>query len=309
MKRASSSNHRGKARPAARTNGRLQTRSAQSPRPATKQFGTQTHSAAVVGLDRSSPSPWPSPQGRGNGPRHAALPPRRQAHAAHSTPLPLPEGEGWGEGELKADSPQRTDDSWNRPAPASRQFELPLAELVDRLTVDQVKEVLLAAGRASYAEEMRALEHDIDLIAANKNLRFDARTLRVVIALAQLNLHIWHNKDRMAAAKSEAQYLQLLKFAHQLNGIRNRLKNHLLEVAGDQSPAARRSNTETDDLAGWNLSVLQPLPLNLPAGAPVSKPAFGERLHRKAGLETGAPPSQLKSARREKVRGIHPSLP
>jgi hypothetical protein len=135
----------------------------------------------------------------------------------------------------------------------TRQFHLPLAELIDRLCVDQIKEVLLAQGKDSQAREIKQLEHDIDLLLREKQVPCTARLLRVVIVLAQMNLHIWHHKDLMAA--DQERYLELLKLAHQLNGIRNRMKNLLLEETGDREPAARRSNTETDGLTGWDVSI------------------------------------------------------
>lgn len=138
-------------------------------------------------------------------------------------------------------------------SPASRQFLLPLAELIDRLCVDQIKEVLLPANKASYAIEIGQLEHDIDLIIQDKDVRCTARLIRKVIVLAQMNLHIWHQKDAMAG--DPARYHEFLKLAHQLNGIRNRMKNLLLEETGDRAPAAQRSNTETDGLQGWDVSL------------------------------------------------------
>jgi len=51
-----------------------------------------------------------------------------------------------------------------------REFLLPLAELVDRLTIDQIKEVLLPKHRESFAQEMLKIEHDIDAVIGEKRL-------------------------------------------------------------------------------------------------------------------------------------------
>jgi hypothetical protein len=134
-----------------------------------------------------------------------------------------------------------------------RQFLTPFAELVDRLTVDQIKEVLIQPGKESFAEEMKRISHDIDLIVKQRQIPLSARLLRIVVALAQMNLHIWYLKDRMQ--EDEAHYDELLKKAHQLNGIRNRMKNLLLEEAGEREKAAERSNFNTDGLEGWNVSI------------------------------------------------------
>lgn len=134
-----------------------------------------------------------------------------------------------------------------------RKFTLPLAELIDRLTIDQIKEVLLPEHKESFAQEMERLSHDIDLIIEEKGIRLTARLLRIIIAIAQINLHIWQNKDRMQ--EDAERYMELLKFSHQINGIRNQLKNLLLEETGDREKSAERSNFNTDGLENWTISI------------------------------------------------------
>jgi hypothetical protein len=52
-------------------------------------------------------------------------------------------------------------------------------------------------------------------------------------------------------------YLDLLKLSHQLNGLRNQVKNMLMEEAGDHEKSARRTNFNTDGLEGWGISLLK----------------------------------------------------
>ena len=134
-----------------------------------------------------------------------------------------------------------------------RQFLPPLAELVDRLTVDQIKEVLLDKNKDSYAKEMKKLSHDIDMLIQEKDIKLSARLIRIIITISQMNLHIWYNKDRMQECPE--QYMELLKLSHQLNGIRNRMKNLLLEEVGDKEKSDQRTNFETDGLEGWDVSI------------------------------------------------------
>jgi hypothetical protein len=137
-----------------------------------------------------------------------------------------------------------------------RHFLPPLAELVDRLSVDQIKELTFRDKTESIRDEMKRIEHDIDAIILEKGIKLDASLIRVIIALAQLNLHIWKNKDDMEGLLDDQEkYLALLKLSHQLNGIRNQLKNHLLVIAGDRDGASLRSNFKTDGLEGWHISV------------------------------------------------------
>lgn len=138
---------------------------------------------------------------------------------------------------------------------STRQFVLPMAELIDRLTVDQIKEIKLTDTRESVRREMKQLSVDIDNLILEKNLKLDASVLRLVIALAQINVHIWNLKDQMK--ESPQRYDEFLRLAHQLNGLRNQLKNRLLETAGDTARSAVRTNDETDGLRNWELDALK----------------------------------------------------
>ena len=138
-----------------------------------------------------------------------------------------------------------------------RQFLPPMAELIDRMTVTQIKLALSKDNKDSFIEEISKLEHDIDLILDSNNLILDARLIRIVIVLSQMNLHIWNNKDKMQDKlkdNEEKEYLDLLKLSHQLNGFRNRMKNSLLEIEDVQDKSQIRSNFETDGL-DWDINI------------------------------------------------------
>ena len=132
-----------------------------------------------------------------------------------------------------------------------------VAELLDRLTVDQIKEVLDPEHATSYAAEMAKLEHDLDLFLEEGGVRLGGHLIALVIALAQINLHLWRTKDEMQVAPDRFQ--ECMKLAHQLNGLRNQLKNRILEVVGG-APSERKTNVSTEDLQGWRLSVLASTP-------------------------------------------------
>lgn len=129
-----------------------------------------------------------------------------------------------------------------------------LADLIDALTIDQIKEIKFHDKKLAYVEEIKKICHDIDLIIGEKNVKLNSKIIRIIILIAQLNLYIWENKDRMQKGKEE-NYLKLLKFAHQLNGIRNTMKNKISEEIGDKDPSKKRTNIDTDDLKEWDISV------------------------------------------------------
>jgi hypothetical protein len=140
------------------------------------------------------------------------------------------------------------------PKGGERKYMPPFAELIDRLTVDQIKEVLIPSQAMACAEEMAKISHDLDVLIDERELKLSARLLRMIIVIAQMNVHIWYNKDRMQEVPEK--YLELLKLAHQLNGLRNQIKNLLLEEAGDRGRSVQRTNFNTDGLEGWTISLL-----------------------------------------------------
>ena len=138
-------------------------------------------------------------------------------------------------------------------ASKERQYLPPLTELIDSLTINQIKEALIPENNESFAKEMEKITHDIDLIIEERDLKLSSRLIRIIIAIAQMNLHIWYNKDKMQDEPEK--YTELLKLAHQLNGVRNQMKNILLEEAGDKEKSARKTNYNTDGLEGWDISI------------------------------------------------------
>ena len=136
-----------------------------------------------------------------------------------------------------------------------RQFLPSLAELIDRLTVTQIKQALLGDKNKDFYNEINKLSNDIDIIIKKENIKLDSRTIRIIVLISQINLHIWKNKDLMQKnLENNEEYLKLLKLSHQLNGIRNRMKNQLLDIEGSKDESQKRSNFETDNL-DWDIDI------------------------------------------------------
>ena len=132
---------------------------------------------------------------------------------------------------------------------SEREFQLALAELIDRMTITQIKSTLLETNSQDLVNEMQKLRKDVSAIIDEKNLKVDGTFVQSIIILAQMNLHIWHNKDEMQEnIDQEETYLKLLKSAHQLNGYRNEMKNNILKIEGSTDESQIRSNFETDGL-------------------------------------------------------------
>ena len=109
-----------------------------------------------------------------------------------------------------------------------RKYLPTLAELVDRLSIAQLKEVFITEHKEEYAQEIKDIVHDIDLILNDKNVRLSGKDVRAIVVLSQMNLHIWHNETKYRAGEGDGN----LGLTHGLNGIRNTAKNMIQENVG-----------------------------------------------------------------------------
>ena len=136
----------------------------------------------------------------------------------------------------------------------NRKFLTSIAELLDRLTVDQIKLIKMdKESRPSLTQEIKDIKDDLDLLIEKKKIKIDSEFLRIVASLSLINLYIWNLKDEMSQENKD--YDKKLKLAHQLNGIRNQLKNYLLDLSSDMNKASKRSNFGTDGLKDWNFNL------------------------------------------------------
>ena len=130
-----------------------------------------------------------------------------------------------------------------------------MAELIDRLTVTQIKQNLLQDESGDFSAEITKLINDINLIIDEKNIALSGQLIRAIVMMSQINLHIWRNKDLMQEnLENESLYLSYLKKAHQMNGVRNLLKNYILGLEGISDASQLRSNFEVDGLE-WNMDL------------------------------------------------------
>lgn len=112
----------------------------------------------------------------------------------------------------------------------NRKFLPTISELLDRLSIVQLKEVFIPEHKKEYSEEIEAIVHDIQIILdENPNHKMTAEMLRALIVVSQMNLHIWHNESAVRKGTVAPSNLAL---THGLNGIRNTGKNKIQEIFG-----------------------------------------------------------------------------
>jgi hypothetical protein len=110
---------------------------------------------------------------------------------------------------------------------AQRKYFPALGELIDRLSITQLKELLISEHRQEYTNEISDILHDIGL--EMKNITVDADFVRNVIILAIMNREIWLNEANCRQGKKEGNDLAK---SHGLNSIRNKAKNKIQEKIG-----------------------------------------------------------------------------
>jgi hypothetical protein len=109
-----------------------------------------------------------------------------------------------------------------------RKYLPTLSELIDRLSIAQLKEVFITEHKQEYAKEIADICHDIQMILDDSQ-EITADTIRAIVVLSQMNLHIWHNESNYRKGIKDGNNLEL---THGLNGIRNTAKNKIQEIVG-----------------------------------------------------------------------------
>jgi hypothetical protein len=130
-----------------------------------------------------------------------------------------------------------------------RKYLHSFGDLIDRLSIVQLKEVFIPEFKDAYRQEISEIVHDIQMILDEQKGELTAETIRAVVVLAQMNLHIWHNESNYRRGIKDGNNLEL---THGLNGIRNTAKNVIQECVGG------RKDYKVDCLAAefkdWEIS-------------------------------------------------------
>tara|TARA_R110000796_G_scaffold225496_1_gene341911 strand:- start:1276 stop:1677 length:402 start_codon:yes stop_codon:yes gene_type:complete len=109
-----------------------------------------------------------------------------------------------------------------------RKYLPTLSELVDRLSIVQLKEIFITEHKDEYAKEIKDITHDIEEILKEGDIKLTGEDVRAIVVLSQMNLHIWHNETKYRAGTGDGN----LGLTHGLNGIRNTAKNKIQENEG-----------------------------------------------------------------------------
>jgi hypothetical protein len=111
---------------------------------------------------------------------------------------------------------------------SERRYLHTLGDLIDRLSIVQLKEVFITEHKEEYSKEIADIVHDIQVILNDTNAEITAETIRAIVVVSQMNLHIWHNESAYRRGLTGGD----LALTHGLNGIRNTAKNKIQEIVG-----------------------------------------------------------------------------
>tara|TARA_B110000240_G_scaffold74616_1_gene84874 strand:+ start:8492 stop:8896 length:405 start_codon:yes stop_codon:yes gene_type:complete len=130
-----------------------------------------------------------------------------------------------------------------------RKYLPTLSELVDRLSIAQLKEVFIKNHKDEYAQEISDIIYDIQKCLEEKNITLNSETIRAIVVLSQMNLHIWHNESNYRNGIKDGNDLEL---THGLNGIRNTAKNKIQEIVGGRKDY--KIDCLAADFKDWEIS-------------------------------------------------------
>lgn len=126
----------------------------------------------------------------------------------------------------------------------TRKYLPTLAELIDRMSIVQMKQIFISENAEEYEKEIRNIMHDIDRI--NEKLWYDfkgiedggsidffnSKCIRASLIIQLTNRVIWENESKARLGGTEQD--KLLKFTHSINGIRNTAKNIISKEIGER---------------------------------------------------------------------------
>ena len=130
-----------------------------------------------------------------------------------------------------------------------RKYLPTIEDLIDRLSIFQLKEVKIPEHKDKYAQDIQDILNDIDIILDESPGEVNAKLLRAVIVLAQMNTHIWYNESDVRNGVKGSDNLLL---THGLNGIRNTAKNYITDILGGRKDL--KIDCLAADFKDWEVS-------------------------------------------------------
>tara|TARA_R110002012_G_scaffold313294_1_gene524785 strand:+ start:121 stop:552 length:432 start_codon:yes stop_codon:yes gene_type:complete len=116
---------------------------------------------------------------------------------------------------------------------ANRKYLPTFAELIDRMTICQLKSIFIPENKKAYDIEIEDIKHDLDAIIKEKSVDVTAELIRAISIVMLSNRYIWENESKVRTSGHENES-RLLKLTHSINGVRNTAKNVISNELGER---------------------------------------------------------------------------
>lgn len=111
----------------------------------------------------------------------------------------------------------------------TRKYLLTVAQLVDRLSIVNLKSIKIHENKKEYEKEAQEIMHDISRLLKKKD---KGQFIRAIQINQLVNELIWSNESKARQGSSEQNHL--LKLTHSLNRIRNQAMNVISHILGER---------------------------------------------------------------------------
>jgi len=114
-----------------------------------------------------------------------------------------------------------------------RKYLPTLADLIDRLSICQLKAIFIPGNSEQYEDEIALITHDLEEVMREGGVHnINGKFIRAIIVLAITNRYIWENEYRARSGGSDQD--KLLKLTHSINGVRTTAKNVISRIWGER---------------------------------------------------------------------------
>ena len=84
----------------------------------------------------------------------------------------------------------------------NREINFSLPDLVDRLTIDQIKQIQFEKTAKNYEKSINQIMKSIDRIIIKKKIKISDQLISVLLNLSQINLYIWFLRKDLRTQKN-----------------------------------------------------------------------------------------------------------
>ena len=136
----------------------------------------------------------------------------------------------------------------------SSNYDYLISELIDLLSIMQIKEIKFNNKRKIYSKQMKNISVDINKLIRNKKIYINGEIIRKIAFVGISNLLVWELKDLMLSNKKD--YDKFLQKALELNIIRNKIFNTMMIDFNEFDETRKRNEILNKRKRKWYKSIM-----------------------------------------------------